>query len=113
LLDERADLLDSAVSGVVTAADADQFDRNTCDCGATEAVECGVGCVRCSAGLVDQRQRRAGNYIFVEAAKGAFALAQDAESDAVGGVSGVSGGVFTGWFFSGWFLSCRFFSCFG
>ena len=55
------------------------------DLGAGESVERGVGRVRRRPRLVDHRQRRAGDDVFVEAAEGALALGHDAEPNAVAG----------------------------
>ena len=91
LLDERADLLDDAVGGVVTAADADELDVEPADVGAGEAVERGGGRVRRGATVFDHRQRRAGDDVLVEAAERALALAEDAELEGPARFAGRAG----------------------
>ena len=83
LLDDLADLLDGAISGVVAATDADHLDRQTTGGRAGEPVERGGARVRRRPGLVDHGQRHPGLDVFVEATEGAFALGHDAELDAL------------------------------
>jgi hypothetical protein len=82
LLDELADLVGDGVGGVIATPDADELYRGAVDLGALPALEGGRLGVDGGAGVLLQREGDTGDGVLVEAAEGAFALAEDAQLDA-------------------------------